>query len=100
MDGTFYRAAGQPEGNLTFGENGLGGGFGKDERRAVKRLVIARPIVAERARRKELIAGYVVLGDGRQSVCGIGIERARRKARGAHAADQLQGNEECYATAE
>jgi hypothetical protein len=100
MDGTFYRAAGQPEGDLTFGEKGLAGEFRKDERRAVKRLVIARPIVAEQARCKELIAGYVILRDGRKSMCGIGIERARRKARRAHAADQLQGHEECYATAE
>jgi hypothetical protein len=100
MDGTFYRAAGQPEGDLTFGGNGLEGGFRKDDRRAVKWLVVAWPTVTERTHRKELIAGYVVLSDGRQSVCGIGIERARHKAREAHAADQLQGNEECYATAE
>ena len=101
MNGAICRAAAQAEGHLAFGENGLAIVFRKDDGRAVERIVVARPIVAERVRRGEVIAECVTLSDDRRSVIsGIGIERAGDEARDAHAADQLQGDEQGDETAE
>jgi len=87
MNGTVYRASWQSKGHLAF----IGKGWTicvEDDRRAGQRLVVIRPIVAEKTERRNLVVRYAALGeDLRSGVFGIGIMRTRHEAHDAHAAE-------------
>lgn len=87
MNGTVYRASWQSKGHLAFSGKGWTICV-EDDRRAGQRLVVIRPIVAEKTERRNIVARYAALGeDLRSGILGIGIVCARYEAYDAHAAE-------------
>lgn len=101
MNGACYRAAAKTEGDLAFGGNGRRRDICDDGRRAVKRLVVAGPIVSDGPWYGEIIECRVALREDRcRIVARIGLGRAGHDAHDAHAADQLQHDKPSHETAE